>query len=98
MFRLTCIHIIFCSVLVAEWPPFGKQLLTQLTIFSLCILTLCSFSYFPFWSLGSDLVSDCFSSRSLHTFLFLSCLFLDSLCDIIFESTLVLISLLQITV
>ena len=37
------------SVLVAEWPYFGKELLPRLTICSLCILTLCNFSYFPFW-------------------------------------------------
>ena len=23
-FHLTCVHIIFSSVSVAEWPPFGK--------------------------------------------------------------------------
>ena len=27
--------VIFSSVWVAEWPPFGKELLTQLTICSL---------------------------------------------------------------
>ena len=37
--RLTFVNnIIFSSVSVAEWPPFGKQLLTRLTICSLCIL------------------------------------------------------------
>ena len=36
-FHLTCVHIIFSSVWVAEWPPFGKKLLTRLTICSLCI-------------------------------------------------------------
>ena len=34
----------FSSVLVAEWPHFGKELLPQLTICSLCILTVCNFS------------------------------------------------------
>ena len=33
-----CVHIILSSVWVAEWPPFGKELLTRLTICSLCIL------------------------------------------------------------
>ena len=47
-FYLTCVHIIFSSVSVAELPPFGKWLLTRLTICSLCILTIC---YFPFWFL-----------------------------------------------
>ena len=48
-FHLMCVHIIFSSVSVAEWSPFGKQLLIRLTICSLCILTICYISYFPFW-------------------------------------------------
>ena len=43
-FHLLSVHIIFCSVWVAEWPPFGKELLTRLTICSLCSLTICNFS------------------------------------------------------
>ena len=39
-FHLTCVHINFSSVWVAEWPFFGKYLLTRLTICSLCILTI----------------------------------------------------------
>ena len=46
-FHLTCVHIIFSSVWVAKWPPFGKKLFTWLTICSLCTLTICNFSYFP---------------------------------------------------
>ena len=43
-------HIKFASsVWAAEWPPLGKKLLTPLTICSLRILTICNFSYFPFW-------------------------------------------------
>ena len=34
------VHIMFSSVQVAEWPPFGNELLTRLNICSLCILTL----------------------------------------------------------
>ena len=49
MFHLMCIHIIFSLVSVAEWPPFGKKLLTWWTICSLCILTICNISYFQFW-------------------------------------------------
>ena len=71
MFHLTCVQISFSSVWVAEWPPFGKKMLNRLTICILCILTICNFSYFPFSFLGLDLGSDCFSSRSLHTFYFL---------------------------
>ena len=40
MFHLMCVHIIFSSVLVAEWPHFGKELLPRLTICSLCTLTV----------------------------------------------------------
>ena len=47
-FHLTCFYIIFSSVLVAEWPPFGKKLLTRLAICSLCVLPICSMSCFPF--------------------------------------------------
>ena len=32
------VHIILSLVCVAEWPPFGKELLSRLTIRSLCIL------------------------------------------------------------
>ena len=39
----------FGSVKVAEWPPSGKELLTLLTICSLCIFSVCNFYYFPFW-------------------------------------------------
>ena len=49
------VHIILSSVWVAEWPPFGKELLTRLTIYCLPSLTICNFSYFPFWFLGRDL-------------------------------------------
>ena len=48
-FHLMCVHIIVGSVLVAELPPFGKELLTRLTVCSLYILTISYFSYFPFW-------------------------------------------------
>ena len=47
-FHLMSIHITLISVLVTEWPPIGKELLTRLTICSLCILANCNFSYFPF--------------------------------------------------
>ena len=47
-FHLMFEQIVFRSVYVVEWPPFGKELLTRLTICSLCMLTICNFSYFPF--------------------------------------------------
>ena len=47
-FHLTCVHIIFSSVWVAEWPPLGKYLLARLTICSLCILTICNLVIFRF--------------------------------------------------
>ena len=40
-FHLIFVYIILSSVYVAEWPPFGKELLTRLTICSLCILNIC---------------------------------------------------------
>ena len=46
-FRLRYVHIIFSSVWVAEWLSFGKELLTRLTICSLCILTVWGFGCFP---------------------------------------------------
>ena len=48
-FDLMCVHISFSSVWVAEWSPFGKELLTPFTICSLWIMTICNFSYFTFW-------------------------------------------------
>ena len=54
MFQLMFVKSIFSSVWVAEWSPFGKKLPTWLTICSLCILTICDFSYFPFWFFGRD--------------------------------------------
>ena len=47
--HLMYVHIIFSSVKVTEWSSFGKELLTRLTTCSLCTLTICYFSYFPFW-------------------------------------------------
>ena len=46
-FHLMFVYIIFSSVRAAEWQPFGKELLTRLTICSLCISTVCNISYFP---------------------------------------------------
>ena len=39
------VYIIFNSVWVAEWPPFGKELPTRMTIYSLCS---CNFSFSRF--------------------------------------------------
>ena len=49
MFHFMFVHIMFSLVWVPEWPPFGKELLTRLTICSFCILTtrFCNFSCFP---------------------------------------------------
>ena len=35
-FHLMCVNVIFSSVLVAEWPSFGNELLIRLTICFLC--------------------------------------------------------------
>ena len=69
-FHLMCVHF-FSSVWAAEWPPFDKLLLTRLAVCSLCTLTICNISYFPFWFWRVDLGSDCISSRSLHIFFYL---------------------------
>ena len=42
-FHLMCVHINLSSVWAVEGPPFGKELLTWLTICSLYILTMCNF-------------------------------------------------------
>ena len=48
-FHLVCFHIIISLVWVSEWPLFGKELPTRVAICSLCILTICDFSYLPVW-------------------------------------------------
>ena len=48
-FHLTCVYIIFSSVSVAEWPPFGKYLQTRLTICSFLYFDYLSYLLFPFW-------------------------------------------------
>ena len=77
----------FSSVLVAEWPPFEKELFTRLTLGSLFILTIRNCSYFPFWFSGMDFGSDCFCSWSLHTLcpikLYVKGMFYDYLVDVI---------------
>ena len=45
-------------------------ILGRLSICSLCILTICNFSYFAFWFLGLCLGSDCLSFWSLPIFYF----------------------------
>ena len=47
-FHLMFVHIIFSSINVAELPPFWKELLTRLTICSLCGLSITNFSNFRF--------------------------------------------------
>ena len=47
MFHLMCVHIIFSSVWVAEWPPFCKIAAHAIDhMFSLYFDYLI---YFPFW-------------------------------------------------
>ena len=43
-FHLTCVHIIFSSVPVAEWPHFGKTCPLGLPYVLFCILTICNIS------------------------------------------------------
>ena len=44
-----------------EWPPFGKELLTWLTVCSLCfIMYICNFSLFTVWVLLAPVPDHCF--------------------------------------
>ena len=54
-FHPICVSYYFSSVRVAGWPPFGKELLTRLTICSLCVFTICNLSSFPFWILRAGI-------------------------------------------
>ena len=49
MVSVSCFGVIILLVqfLVAEWPPFGKQLPARLTIFYHCILSICTIYLFP---------------------------------------------------
>ena len=38
------VKIVLSLVKVAEWPPFGKKLLTRLTVCSLCNMSICDIS------------------------------------------------------
>ena len=62
-FHLMCVHIIFSLVWVADWPPFGKELLTRLTICSLCILIILDISCLGYdcwiWGLITSVSSLC---------------------------------------
>ena len=64
-FHLMCVHIMFSSFSLAEWPPFGKELLTRLTICSLCILTICNISHFLFWVLIASVPDLCILFTSI---------------------------------
>ena len=49
-FHLMFVHIILVRFRLLSDHLLGKScMLTRLTICSLCILTICYFSYFPFW-------------------------------------------------
>ena len=44
--------LLFSSGWITDWPSFGEELLTRLTICSLCISTICNCRYFPIWFQG----------------------------------------------
>ena len=54
--------LVFSMASVAEWPPFEKLPLTQLTICSLCILTICKIISSP--ELKAHKVSLWYTSRA----------------------------------
>ena len=69
-FHLMCVHIVFSSVSVAEWPPFGRWLPARLAVCSLCVLAVCGVGCFPFWFWGLGFGSGCFGSWSLRALCF----------------------------
>ena len=65
------VQIMLSLFKVAEWSPFGKELLTKLIISSLfnIYMFICkNFTYFPFWFEVKNLGSDCTSSWPLLSF------------------------------
>ena len=62
-FHLMFVNFIFSSVCIFEWPPFWKELLTRLTICSLCIFFISRFGLE-----GLILVLNVPFPFSLHTF------------------------------
>ena len=58
----------FIPVIIAEWPPFSKELLARLAARCLYAMCVCDFIYLPFWFRGQNYGSDWFSSWSLLTF------------------------------
>ena len=61
-FPLTCVHINLVRFVLLSGHLLGKAAHLVDHMFSLYILTICNFSYFPFWFCGLDLGSDCFGS------------------------------------
>ena len=55
VFHLMFVHYTFSSVWVAEWPPFGKYLPSQLVICSHCLLSICNFYLFPHFGFESGI-------------------------------------------
>ena len=56
--------LVFSSVSVAEWPPFVKSV--DHMACSLCILTICNISYFPFWVLLASVSDPCILLLSIN--------------------------------
>ena len=52
------------------WTPLGKELLIRPTVFTLYVMSFCSYGHFQFWFRGQDLGSDRVSSWSLLTVCF----------------------------
>ena len=63
-----CLHDFLNKFKVAELPSFGTELLIQLTVCLLCIISMCNFDCFLFWFPDRDFGSDCKGSWSLFTF------------------------------
>ena len=61
------LHDFLSKVKVAEFPSYGTELLIQLTVCLLCIISMCNFDCNPFWFRDRDYGSDCNGSWSLFT-------------------------------
>ena len=70
LFHLTCVHIILVRFRLLSCHILGNSCSFGLLYVLFCILSICNISYFPFWFWGLDLGCDCFSSTSLHTYIF----------------------------
>ena len=51
---LFCLQLTLSSVMVTVCPAFGNELLTRLTVHTVCSLSISYVSYSTFWVLGQE--------------------------------------------